>query len=76
VEPFSPGAVVTLRRTDGTRIVQEVHAGSSYLSSEDPRAHFGLGADTTVAFVTVRYPNGTTRTIDHPPVDQLLTVKR
>ena len=27
----------------GTPIVQELHAGSSYLSSEDPRAHFGLG---------------------------------
>ena len=33
--------------TDG-RLVREVHAGSSYLSSEDPRIHFGLGAATTV----------------------------
>ncbi len=28
---------------DGRKLVREVHAGSSYLSSEDPRVHFGLG---------------------------------
>ena len=40
---FAPGAVVTAVLPDGRRLVQELHAGSSYLSSEDPRAHFGLG---------------------------------
>ncbi len=33
---FAPGAVVTAVLPDGRRLVQEVHAGSSYLSSEDP----------------------------------------
>jgi hypothetical protein len=28
---------------NGRKLVQELHAGSSYLSSEDPRFHFGLG---------------------------------
>ena len=37
---------------DGRRLVQELHAGSSYLSSEDPRAHFGLGRSTTVEELT------------------------
>ena len=41
---FSPGAVVTASCRDGTRLVREVQAGGSYLSSEDPRVHFGLGA--------------------------------
>ena len=41
---FAPGAVVTVVLPNGRRLVQEMHAGSSYLSSEDPRAHFGLGA--------------------------------
>ncbi len=47
VRPFSPGAVVTAVLPDGRRIVREVQAGSSYLSSEDPRVHFGLGAAKT-----------------------------
>jgi Na+-translocating ferredoxin:NAD+ oxidoreductase RnfD subunit len=59
VEPFSPGAVVTLVGADGQRQVREVHAGSSYLSSEDPRVHFGLGAQTTVKKLIVRFPDGT-----------------
>ena len=34
------------RCPDGRRLVREVHAGTSYLSSEDPRVHFGLGTAT------------------------------
>ena len=76
IEPFSPGAVVTLVQADGRSVVREVHAGSSYLSSEDPRVHFGLGAASSVAAVTVRYPDGTVRRVDGPRVDRLLVVNR
>ena len=55
---FAPGAVVTAVLPDGRRLVQELHAGSSYLSSEDPRAHFGLGKAKTVDELIVRYPGG------------------
>src|SRR3954451_20689891 len=55
---FSPGAVVTAVLPDGRRLVREVQAGSSYLSSEDPRVHFGLGAATSVSQLIVRYPDG------------------
>jgi hypothetical protein len=50
--------VVTAVLPNGRRLVQEIHAGSSYLSSEDPRAHFGLGKATRVEELTVRYPDG------------------
>ncbi len=40
---FQAGAVLTATLPNGRSIVQELHAGSSYLSSADPRAHFGLG---------------------------------
>ncbi|MDX6398849.1 MAG: hypothetical protein QOJ43_2257, partial [Gaiellaceae bacterium] len=55
---FHPGARVTAVLPDGRRLVREVHAGSSYLSSEDPRVHFGLGDATTVAELIVRFPDG------------------
>ena len=55
---FSPGAKVTAVLPDGRRLVREVYAGSSYLSSEDPRVHFGLGGATTVRELRVRYPSG------------------
>jgi hypothetical protein len=32
--------------------------GSSYLASEEPRLHFGLGEATMVQEVVVRWPDG------------------
>jgi Na+-transporting NADH:ubiquinone oxidoreductase subunit NqrB len=55
---FAPGAVVTAVLPDGRRLTRLVQAGSSYLSSEDQRVHFGLGAATSVRSLTVRYPWG------------------
>ena len=43
---FQAGAVLTATLPNGRTLVQELHAGSSYLSSADPRAHFGLGSET------------------------------
>jgi enediyne biosynthesis protein E4 len=37
---------------------QEVRGGGSYLSQNDLRVHFGLGAATSVERVDVRWPNG------------------
>jgi Na+-translocating ferredoxin:NAD+ oxidoreductase RnfD subunit len=56
---FVPGAVVSATLPDGRTLVRTIEAGSSYLSSEDQRAHFGLGSANT-AVVHVRYPWGAT----------------
>ena len=58
---FAPGAVVTAVLPDGTRLVRQIQAGSSYLSSEDPRAHFGLGKATKLKELIVRWPGGRSR---------------
>ena len=55
---FAPGAVVTATLSDGRKLVRELHAGSSYLSSEDPRAQFGLGNAKRVRELRVRFPDG------------------
>ncbi len=55
---FAPGALVTVTLPGGRRLTRVVQAGSSYLSSEDQRVHFGLGAATSVRSLTVRYPWG------------------
>jgi hypothetical protein len=68
------GARVTLR--SGPRIwVDEVRSGSSYNSSSDLRIHFGLGSDTHIDSIEVRWPNGSTEIFDPPPVpDQILKI--
>ena len=52
------GARVTVW-AGGRRQVREVRSGSSYLSQNDFRLHFGIGQYTTVDSVRVRWPGGT-----------------
>ncbi len=73
---FSPGAEVTAVLADGRTLVREVHAGSSYLSSEDPRVHFGLGDATRVSELRVRYPGGRETRLTDVAADQLVIVER
>jgi hypothetical protein len=51
--PFCIGARVTVE-AGGRRQVREVRSGGSYLSQNDLRAHFGLGADAGPVDVVVR----------------------
>jgi Na+-translocating ferredoxin:NAD+ oxidoreductase RnfD subunit len=73
-ERFSPGALVTLTLTDGQRLVREVQAGSSYLSSEDPRLHFGLGHAARVKSLVVRMPGGRTIRRANVAANQIVTI--
>jgi hypothetical protein len=67
---FSPGARVTAT-FDGRSVTREVQAGSSYLSSEDPRLHFGIGRATR-ADLTIRYPDGRTTRLRDVRADRIL----
>jgi hypothetical protein len=75
LEGFHPGAEVTAVLPDGRKLRREVHAGSSYLSSEDPRAHFGLGDAGEVRELVVRWPDGQETRLTDVEANQLLDVK-
>ncbi len=74
LEGFHPGARVTAFLPGGQKLVREVVAGSSYLSSEDPRLHFGLGDAATVRLV-VRWPGGERTSLDDVTANQLVVVE-
>jgi hypothetical protein len=67
------GARVTVTAGGRTQ-VREVKSGSSYLGQNDIRAHFGLGDAARVDRVQVRWPAGTTETIEAPLVNHALTI--
>jgi hypothetical protein len=71
---FSPGAVVTVVLPDRRQLSRTVEAGSSYLSSEDPRVHFGLGTATRVSTLSVRYPGGGERRLANVEADRIVEV--
>jgi hypothetical protein len=60
----------------GTRtLVDEVRSGSSYISQNDLRVHFGLGAASKLDAVQVRWPSGLVEHFDNLAVDALHTLK-
>ncbi|HEX2302087.1 MAG TPA: CRTAC1 family protein, partial [Gaiella sp.] len=71
---FVPGTRVTVVLGDGRELVREARAGGSYLSSDDPRLHFGLGEATRVREIMVRYPSGKATVLDGIAVDRRVVV--
>lgn len=52
----------------------EVRAGGSYLSSSDPRLHFGLAGESRVNEVEIRWPMGEKEILKDVPADFIYTV--
>jgi enediyne biosynthesis protein E4 len=52
----------------------EVRAGGSYLSQNDPRLHFGLGAESTMTEVEIKWPSGKIETLRNVPADFIYTI--
>jgi hypothetical protein len=69
------GAVVTLRagtRTQ-TRLVQ---SGTSYLSQDDMRQHFGLGPLKQADSIEVLWPDGTTTKLENVKANQIVEIRQ
>jgi hypothetical protein len=62
------GAKVTVT-TGKISQTSELRAGGSYLSSNDPRLHFGLGADARLSQVEIRWPMGQKEILKGIPAD-------
>ena len=51
------------------------HSGGSYISHDDMRVHFGLGAAATVDQITIRWPNGQLDTVSGLAVDRFYVAR-
>ena len=73
------GARVFVRTTqpngDGPLVqVQEVRAGSSYLSMDSIDLEFGVGSSTVVNEITIHWPSGREQSLHDVAVDQVLDI--
>jgi hypothetical protein len=75
--PKSPrdavGATVYLT-ANGMRQRQDVISGGSYVSTNDPRPHFGLGDATEAGTAEIHWPSGEKETVKLPAVDRIFTI--
>jgi len=67
------GAVVTVQ-AGKLRQKRLVQSGTSYLSQDDMRAHFGLGAAVKADSVEVRWPDGTTSRLEDVKAGRIVEV--
>ena len=50
----------------GRKQIAERFAGSGYLSQDDGRIHFGLGATAKADKLTIHWPSGQEQTLENP----------
>lgn len=68
------GAKITAVSPSLTQI-DEVRSGSSYLSQNDLRVHFGLGNSSTLQIVSIRWPSGKADILRNLTADRIYLVK-
>jgi len=68
------GASVEIASCGQTQ-VETVRNGSSYVSRNDPRLHFGMGACTKRVQATVKWPSGKVQVLNEMPVNRYTTVE-
>lgn len=69
------GAEVTIN-AGGRRRTVWVNPSQSYLCSNDPRAHFGLGSTTHVKDINVVWPDGSEEQFPGVAADQIITLRK
>ncbi len=67
------GAELRLESSAGIQ-VRQIFTERGIVASEPAIAHFGLGEDSAVRQLTIRWPRGQVQVLKNLPVDQLITV--
>jgi hypothetical protein len=63
--------------TVGSRTIRrDVRAALSYLASNDPRVHVGLGGETMVRNVIVKWPDGVKERFGDMAADRIAVLRR
>lgn len=70
------GIGTRIKITGASGLVQYNHVttAGSYASSNDPRVHFGLGSDTVIQEIELKWPSGTVQVLRNVKADRILTV--
>jgi len=68
------GTRIKLTAESGLVQYNEVTTAGSYASSSDKRVHFGLGSDSIIKEIELRWPSGTLQVLRNVKTDQVLKI--
>ena len=68
------GTQIKITGSSGLVQFNQVTTAGSYASSSDKRVHFGLGQDTVVKEIELRWPSGKVQTLKNVRSDQILKI--
>ena len=69
------GAKLKVTTATGRVLYNHVSVSSGFMSSSDKRVHFGLGDASAVRSVEIRWPSGSTQTLETVAVDRVLRIE-
>jgi len=69
------GASVRVWTSSGGAQARYATTAGGYLSANDPRIHFGLGAESIASKVLVRWPSGVMQVLENVRADRLVAVR-
>ncbi len=70
------GARLVAETPAGRTLTRVVHAGSSYLSTSEPRVLFGLGSEERVERLTIFWSPGTVQRLENLPAGQNVRIEQ
>jgi len=68
------GAKVKVTTASGRVLHNHVSVSTGLMSSSDRRVHFGLGTETVIASIEIRWPGGQVQTLPNVQANQILRV--
>jgi hypothetical protein len=69
------GTAIELETGSGRKLYNHVTTSVGFISSSDRRVHFGLGTESRINYLELRWPSGTVQRIERPKADQILKVQ-
>ena len=68
------GAAMKLTTGSGRTLYNHVTTSVGFMSSSDKRVHFGLGVETKIVSLEIKWPGGIVQTLKDVSVDRILKV--
>jgi hypothetical protein len=69
------GAKLKLVTASGRPLYNHVSVSVGFISSSDRRVHFGLGPESAIQSLEIRWPSGAVQAIAQPKADQILKIE-